>query len=279
MPKNRFNPQIWSKEMAQARKKRRPPTAPSKSEREIYEKFLMRAIKGKRNPKALVLGVTPELREMALKNNCKVVSVDISKDMIEEMKDLVRHKYPKKEIIIQGNWLTAPLEKNSFDLVMGDASFNNLPSLGDAKRLLAKIKRVLKLGGYLLIREVVHLPKRKSSFQKAVNDYRKGKIKWADFYMEHRFYIFFDKIYNPKTKLFSIAKVFQEIKKKYQKRELTKQEFQSLKSLESKVKNLILSKSEFEKLVSKNFSIVSIERGKEFDFCRYMPIYFCRVKK
>ena len=271
--------QIWSKEMVQARKKRRPPIAPSESEREIYEKFLMKAIKRKRNPKALVLGITPELREMALKNNCQVVSVDISKDTIGVMKDLVRHKYTEKEIIIQDNWLTVPLEENSFDLVMGDASFTNLSSFGDAKRLLAKIKRVLKPGGHLLIRELVHLPKRKSSFQKAVNNYRKGKIKWADFYMEHRFYIFFDEIYNPKTKLLSTAKVFQKIKKKYRKRELTKQEFQSFKGLPSKVKNLILLKSEFEKLVSKNFSIVSIKKGKEFDFCRYLPIYFCRVKK
>jgi len=271
--------QAWSKKMAQARKKRKPPSAPSKSEKLAYDHFLKKALKGKRQPKVMILGVTPELRDIALKNNCEVISVDISKEMIKTMKGLVKNKKHKKDIILNDNWLTVPFKNNSFDVVMGDGPFTNIPSLPDVKKMLTKITKILKPDGYLLIREVIHLSNRKKSFKKVVSDYRKKRIKWEDFYVDIRFYVFFEKVYNSQKKLLYSGKVFKELIDQQQKGNLTEKELKTLKSLESNIKNLILGKAEFKRLFSKYFSFVSERVGKEFEFCKSLPIFLFKNKK
>ncbi len=271
--------QSWPKQMARNRKKRRPPTAPSIGEQKTYEKFLKQALKNKKNPKVLILGVTPELRNIALKNNCQVVSIDISQEIIKAMKTSIKYKGFKKEKVINDNWLTVPLLKNSFDLVMGDAPLTNLLSVNEVRKLLFKVRKVLKPDGFLLLRELIHLSNKKAPFKKIVSDYRKNKIKWEDFFMDLRFYTFFNKAYNPKNKLLSADKIFQEIEKKYQQGELTKKEYQRIMILESRIKNLVLFKGKFAKLLKENFSIISIKIDKEFRFSQYLPIYLLKNKK
>ncbi len=279
--KKRKNVQVWSKQMGQNRKKRkkRSPAVPSISEQKTYEKFLKQALKNKKDPKVLILGVTPELRDIALKNNCQVVCIDISREMIKIMKPLIKYKGVKKEKIINANWLTVSFPKNSFDLVMGDGTLTNLLSIHDVRKLLFKIQRVLKPEGFFLIRELIHLSNKKAPFKKIVSDYRKNKIKWEDFFTDLRFYTFFNKAYNPKNKLLSADKIFQEIEKKYQQGELTKKEYQKIMSLENRMKNLVLFKGKFMKLIKENFSIISIKIDKEFRFSQYLPIYLLKNRK
>jgi len=271
--------QAWSKQMAENRMKRRPPTAPGISEQKTYENFLKKALKNKENPKVLILGVTPELRNIALKNNCQVVSVDISRAIIKAMNPLIKYKGIKKEKVINANWLTYPFPKNSFNLIMGDAPLTNLLSINEVRKLLFKVRRALKPGGFLLLRELIHLSNKKAPFKKIVSDYRNNKIKWEDFFMDLRFYTFFNKAYNSKNKLLSADKIFQEIEKKYQQGELTKKEYQRIMILESRIKNLVLFKGKFAKLLKENFSIISVKTDKEFRFGKYLPIYFLKNKK
>jgi len=265
--------------MAQARKKRRSPAAPTQSEQGIIEGFLREAIKGIGNPQVLVLGVTPELRQIALNNGCWVVSVDISSDMIKAMRDLVDCQDRERDKIIQGNWLTVPFEDNTFDLVLGDASFVNLSSFGDAEKLLLKLNRVLKLDGHLLLHELVYLPDKKKTFEQIAADYRAGKTKWPDFYVEMRFLAFFDDFYNPKTKIFPMAEVFREIEKKFKAGEITEQEFQGLKTLDTKVNNLLFLREEFEGLLNRDFSVIAVKSGEEFNYCQYFPAFLAKAKE
>ncbi len=207
------------------------------------------------------------------------MSVDISREIIKAMKPSIKYKGLKREKIINANWLAVSFPKNSFDLVMGDAPLTNLLSIHDLRKLLFKVRRVLKPRGFFLIRELIHLSNKKAPFKKIVSDYRKNKIKWEDFFMDLRFYTFFNKAYNPKNNLLSADKIFQEIEKKYKQGELTKKEYQRIMILENRMKNLVLFKEKFMKLIKENFSIISIKTDKEFKFCQYLPIYLLKNRK
>lgn len=59
-----------------SRSKREGASAPRQNDLKIYEKFLKQAIKNKKDPKALILGATPELRDLCLKHKCETMAID-----------------------------------------------------------------------------------------------------------------------------------------------------------------------------------------------------------
>lgn len=134
--------QSWSKSMNVARAKRRPPTAPTRQELKIYQGFLKTALGNKKNTRIWILGITPELRELAFRYTKRVTSVDISASSIKIFQDATKIKN-KNEVIIQADWLKTKFPDNHFDVVMSDASFANLNSCVAIKKLL-KNKQVFE---------------------------------------------------------------------------------------------------------------------------------------
>ena len=92
----------------------KPPIRPSKEDLKIYEKLLK---KNKIRNNILILGATPELRELALKYGKQIVVCDINLNMILAMTELMRHKN-KKEIWIKADWVSVPLKHNHFDAIL-----------------------------------------------------------------------------------------------------------------------------------------------------------------
>lgn len=100
----------------------KPPIRPSKEDLKIYEKLLK---KNKIRNNILILGATPELRELALKYGKQIVVCDINLNMILAMTELMRHKN-KKEIWIKADWVSVPLKHNHFDAILGDVINTNV---------------------------------------------------------------------------------------------------------------------------------------------------------
>ena len=70
-----------------------PPARPSKKNILDYEELLLPAIQGVRNPKILVLGATPEIRDFLSKlKNVEVTICDINIEMILAMTKLLKNK-------------------------------------------------------------------------------------------------------------------------------------------------------------------------------------------
>lgn len=144
----------WQK-LAQEREldRHNSPAAPIQEEVRVYRKLLRKHCKNKKfnHKKALVLGVTPEMRQLALENSYELISIDIDKNMINAMKSLVAIK--GRERIINDNWLS--LEKyfsnNCFNLILADGSFNNL-SYEDYGKLFNILNKLLKDDGIFIIR-------------------------------------------------------------------------------------------------------------------------------
>lgn len=128
------------------------PARPSQREIKIYENFA-KSFLMKKNVKVLILGATPEIRDMLAKyKNIQVVLVDINLDMALAMTSLMRQKkVAEKEIWLRANWLSAPLPQKYFDVIFGDFVLGNVPFKLQAQ-FLNNIKSWLKSGGYFITR-------------------------------------------------------------------------------------------------------------------------------
>jgi len=99
---------------------------------------------------ALVLGATPELRDILNEIGCEVTIIDINLEMILAMGSLVKISNPS-EILVRANWLSNPLRSGYFDVVVGDAVLPNIP-WKDRSTLLSEVKRVLRPTGAFITR-------------------------------------------------------------------------------------------------------------------------------
>lgn len=97
-------------------------------------------LSGKSPPRALVLGVTPELVGMAWPPGMRLVAVDRCPGMIARVLPQAGHAEVAGTC---GNWLRLPLASGSVDLVAGDGCFTVLESLADHRAFSAELARVL----------------------------------------------------------------------------------------------------------------------------------------
>src|SRR5438309_718048 len=81
-----------------------PPSRPSQQEGEKYKEWLKNIAKGKKGLTGLVLGATPELRNVLNELNFKSHAIDINMEMILALEGLVKHTN-HNEILIRSNWL------------------------------------------------------------------------------------------------------------------------------------------------------------------------------
>lgn len=146
------NLQIWE-EIAKRWYLGIPPWRPSKDDIGIYKKLCGKKLKGN----VLILGATPELRDLVSPLCNQLTLVDMSPAMIERTTLLLKHPSHSNEIRIQGDWCTSLLPNNSFDLVVGDMPWWVLSTLKQ-KNLRNKIFTILKDDGSLVTRFRIRNP-------------------------------------------------------------------------------------------------------------------------
>lgn len=136
-----FATKVWAK--------KKPPYKPSKGEIKFWEKIIKKVAAETENPKVLILGATPEFRDMLAKYPIDVILLDINQEMKKAMDDLLKTK-PMREKFIKGDWLDMPFNNESFDVVMGDTPHHNIKK-SIYHRFFSQIKRALKKDGYFLL--------------------------------------------------------------------------------------------------------------------------------
>lgn len=276
----------WSQKEAESRAKRSASSAPTPSELKNYRQLLQKALKGKKSPWVLVLGATPELRDLAIRLGATTVGVDISQYMLEAMNKVMKYKDSPKNLMAKVDWLKLDelFQESSFDVVLADASLNNVPPEGH-DQVLKNVNLLLKPGGFFTTRNYVYLPdKPKDSFEQLQKKYNQGKLDWLWVTIHAGQYTKWQKkVYNPKTKKLIFGKVldlfFELIKQK--KFKMRKFDIEKLKNVEfhaHKAIHISFPIKEWNKMVEKYFVIkdrVSV-RGREWtEFC---PIWFLKKK-
>lgn len=280
--KNIHKIQGWKIAKQRGRQKNRvPPFAPSKNELNFYKKYIVKITKTKALPRrALILGATPELRDLAIKFGLESHSVDISKEMMEKFSSLMKFSgHPKDKRLIK-NWLQMKYPKNYFGIIMGDASLNNLATCADNDILFEICSRILGDGGFLVLRQIVYPSKFKpyKNLKRFINDYRLKKIAWEDFFTELRIFIFKEKIYNKKTFQYDAGKNFKLIDELFKNKIITANEYNRINIFRNKVINTFYPRINFIKAAEKKkFKILKEFHDNQFRLFNYM--YMMAFKK
>jgi len=123
---------------------------PSAETLEVYANYLKVVPP---NSRILILGSTPELRDMVARSHpeSQVYICDFSWKMMLLMSTLCVDANPDKEIWVKSNWLEMPFPDQYFDVVMGDMVFVQF-SPSDEPALLKVVNRILKQSGLLITR-------------------------------------------------------------------------------------------------------------------------------
>lgn len=126
-----------------------PPSRISEEERIQYRR-LLNSVKTGHSQNALVLGVTPELREILFQLGFHTTCIDISLDMMLAMNDLLTVQDPR-DVLVRANWLDNPLRDGQYSVVLGDAVLPNIPYT-DRRRMMKEVHRLLAPGGFFVTR-------------------------------------------------------------------------------------------------------------------------------
>ncbi len=103
-----------------------------------------------RAPRALLLGVTPELATMAWPAGSTLLAVDRAAAMIGAI--FPRAGLPVGATAMVGDWLALPRAARSFDVVVGDGCLSCLAYPAGYRAVAAELRRVLADDGLLLLR-------------------------------------------------------------------------------------------------------------------------------
>jgi ubiquinone/menaquinone biosynthesis C-methylase UbiE len=127
MPSSKISKSYWLK-ISENWKKVLPPIRPSNADIKTYATLIKKHSGKRKNLKILILGSTPELRDLAHKLCAETTVADMSSDMIMSMSELMKQKKGiDEEFWIKGSWVNVPLAENYFDAILGDAVSSNMP--------------------------------------------------------------------------------------------------------------------------------------------------------
>ena len=171
----------WDEKMALAWKRFLPPARPSLAELKIYEKYIKSLLK--KDKEVLILGLTPEFRDLILKYQGSPVCLDTNPRIYQALTRLLKRK--GKEKLIVGDWTEIPKLKikKKYFLIIGHQSFNMIP-LRRWEKFLKGLKTILDPQGKIITTVTVFLSQDK-------------KIKTLDGFLRYR------KLKQPRPPLFT----------------------------------------------------------------------------
>ena len=222
--------------------------------------------------RAVILGATPELADMALDAGCEVMRIDCNPAMFESAARRQAIKDRQRETIVIGDWLDMQaIGDGEADLVLGDSALNNVPH-ADMDRLLVELARIMRPGSMLVLRQIVlpDTPVAPYDFPAAVAAFRRGDITATEFHRSLRFYSFAAEAYDPAERLLDARRVFAEIRCRREADLLTEKEFDFLMDRYSEVRHTVYPLAEQRRLLETlgrcEMASPPIERSARFLF-------------
>lgn len=229
--------------------------APAVSE-ETLERFhdlYNRSIEGAANIHALILGATPELRDIVLSYGHKLTTVDRDEEALENKTKEMHYQHHLNEEVIVADWLTLDFPANSFDVILGDGVLTAL-SQEEQTVLLDKLHDILKPTGYLLLREGAVLHSRPRYHPNVhIHEFRSGQYNLFDLFFGLRLYNQNFKSIDVKTR----KTYLQDFRKKVQEYRdngwLSATEERQLLSVGDELEQTLLHKEDLESLLKRVF--------------------------
>jgi SAM-dependent methyltransferase len=152
-----------------------PPLRPAPQDVELCERIAARALGEIASPtcRALLLGVTPEVATMRWRHGARLLAVDSSAAMI-------RNVWPRNELenatVALADWTNMPVLDETYDIVIGDGSFNMLTYPEPFFAFTRESRRVLRDAGTLVMR-VFARPEKPDSIASIFGDLLQGRTR------------------------------------------------------------------------------------------------------
>lgn len=221
---------------------------------EKYYDLYNRTISGAEKIRALVLGATPELRDIVLSYGHELTTIDKNRLSLEEKSKLMHYQNSALETVLIGDWLDLNFPANTFDVVLGDGVLTALDK-NEQIKVLAEIKKILKPTGSLLLREEAKIANSiKFQPNTIVTQYRSGHYNIFDLFFGLRLHNKNYRAVDPKTQKVRLDDFLNTLKE-YQKNNLiSTEELHKLSNLAEELEHTLISKTEIEQMLHLDFS-------------------------
>lgn len=227
--------------------------------------------------KILVMGATPEYRQLCGEMGVPVTLFDFSRYNYEYLGQEVKNK--PKEQFVEGNWLTTtPTPNEKYDIVLADNTINVVMKK-DQIKLYNNVCKILKDDGFFMPRTFVREKGETWNAEKVISEYRKeanGKplYTWT---FRHLMMAVYD--YN---KDFCVFKdIWAEIKKLHEKGIISKKELEEFNNWSMELREFkvyVPEREELDKILRKFFKIKKTFFGTE-PYLKSMLPFHVLVKK
>ena len=248
--KNNFKNKSWQGLAAVVKQRKDYKFGPASSSDlwRLVQKNFTEALGKKKQARVLVLGATPEFRDLAIKKGCQVVVLDQSMAMITKMSSLMKYQNNPNETIITSNWLSSPVRDSFFDVIVGDFVAFNIPSKF-LEIFFSELKRMLKKDGYIFLRELYIMPEiKKRKAEEIIELYR---IEHWDVGCR-----------NPRSGHIKREVIFEKMTELYKEKKLNKSEYDMLQKMRCSGSAYVLSKELFFKKFTKYFKLLNVDYAK-----------------
>lgn len=265
----------WNNYYAIIWKDIKPPIRPYEDEIRYFIEILKNKVESETDVKVLILGSTPELRDIVYSFNLSPTVVDYSIENYQLMGELC--SYEPNDTVVCCDWIDmlSILSPSSFDIIWGEAAFNVIrPEY--TEKLFHICNKLLKEKGQLVIKQWIRF----SNLRFTITDLqRETDKKCEDFYFSNCYplHIMFYDFENEVVYLKEIAK---QLKILFQQGQITYQEYQSIERLNySKVELNVYIPTEtvFNQSFDKYFSIFSVLKSN-VKYGDFHPIYVLSKK-
>jgi hypothetical protein len=265
----------WNSNLALVWTKMVGPSRPTISELSIYLKYI-RSLQSQRKSKLkmLVLGSTPEFRDLGFEENLNVSVVDCNQDYHNTINREIRHKcLIGTETLYSCKWQDIEFE-NCFDIIIGDLVIGNIPPF-DLEGFIQKIQNALTIGGLFLGKSFYN----DRNYQVVVPEDMVRNYYENYPYHPYSSFAYNLTIYALKDNTLVFKNMYDILQKLNQQGILSNETFEKFQNIgwnnEMKFLFYVPFKDEFEILVQRYLTIDCIEYANEV-YSKYFPLYIIK---
>lgn len=251
--------------------------SPNVTEVEAYDRGLGET---KQAGIAVVLGMTPELRRLALERFARVLTVERSADAIALYSDWVPQESAPRENIVHADWFElASILREPAAAILGDGVFGNLPDLEAHRSFLRQLAQLLAPGAPLVLRKAL-IPRgfdsKKERFELLLERHRRGELDAAEFGFAARLLGHYGESYDVQRHVLHNARSFQSCEALYRAGRLEEHEWSAIRRYYFEGDNCILPQEVWEEVLAETGFDFALHRCQGRDWYRYYPVYACR---
>jgi len=230
----------------------------------------------------LVLGMTPEIRSMALSCGFDVISMDRSSDAIDMYREWVPTRLASNEKIVNASWFEAGLHIDApVRAVMGDGVFGNILSAEKHIELLRILKGLLTAGGVMVFRKIL-VPEgfdvEAYEARRLIGKYRSGLLTDDEFGFSMRLWGNYKRSYDPETFILDNSITFKLYQDWQKNGILTAKEYACISHYYFSGLNMIIPQRKWEELIASAGMKSDCHHLEGNDWYSYYPVYSLRIK-